>query len=131
MLQHSCYENWTTPYAAASLLRQILDQKIIDEPYYSRIKYHMQQCKTGKDKLAKALEGTSAQLGHNTGSGPQTPKGRTIANNDWGFVPLSNGKHYIIAVFVKDALGSPAESNKLIANISQMVFHHFNTEKNR
>ena len=47
--------------------------------------------------------------------------GLTIAENDSGIVTLANGKHYAIAVFVKDSMESRRKSiYGMIAQISKI-----------
>ena len=122
---HYCYDNWTTPYAAVLLLQQFLEGDIVGEPYLSLISQQLIDCQTGANKLALPLQGTGALIGHKTGGGPITPSGRTVANNDLGFVVLPDHRSYIIAVFVKDARLTSEASDRVIAEISRMTYQYF------
>ena len=107
------YDNWTTPYAATSLLRKFIESDIIAEPYFSFIKETMSNCETG------------ATIAHKTGSG-YTENGRISGTNDLGYITLPNGESYYIAVFIKDSAHSQEDTEKIIANISEIVYNHFN-----
>lgn len=119
------YDNWTTPYAAASLLRKFIESDIIAEPYFSFIKETMSNCETGLMRLPAPLKDTGATIAHKTGSG-YTENGRISGTNDLGYITLPNGKSYYIAVFIKDSAHSQEDTEKIIANISEIVYNHFN-----
>lgn len=122
--QHDrCYENWTTPYAAAVLMARFLQTDWIREPYKSFIKETMQACHTGQARLSAPLRGTEAVIGHKTGSGYVTAEGRITGTNDVGFIALSpDGPRYILAVFVKDSGYDEPDTEAIIARISQVVY---------
>ena len=82
----------------------------------------MRSCTTGNARLQKGLEGSDAVLAHKTGTGDTDETGRLTAVNDVGIVELSDGRHYCIAVFVKNA-DEPAEAcEAAIAGISRIVY---------
>lgn len=122
--QHTrCYENWTTPYAAAVLIARFLQTDILSEPYKSFIKETMLSCQTGSARLPAPLVGTGATIGHKTGSGYVTAEGRITATNDVGFINLpQEGPGYVLAVFVKDSGYDEQATEAIIARISQWVY---------
>lgn len=74
---------------------------LFDDEYQKFIKTTMMSCETGKDRLARPLQGNKAILGHKTGTGDRNDKGQIIGMNDVGFVYLPDGQSYTIAVFYK------------------------------
>ena len=116
--------NWSTPYAAAVLLKHFLETDHIKEPYKSFVKETMIACRTGMTRLPAPLSGTRATIGHKTGSGYIAADGRIAATNDLGFIALPDGTRYILAVFVKDSGYSAPQTERIIGQISQTVFNH-------
>lgn len=119
-----CRENWTTPLAAARLLERFLTEGLPAAAHHEFIMATMIGCTTGADRLAKPLAGTGAVLGHKTGTSDRDAEGRLIALNDAGFVLLPDGRHYTLAVFVKDSRAGDAETEAMLAAISACVYRH-------
>ncbi|MBD5647106.1 MAG: class A beta-lactamase [Desulfovibrio sp.] len=117
-----CRDNWTTPLAAARLLERFLTDDIVPEAHHDFIKATMIGCTTGANRLARPLAGTGAVLGHKTGTSDRDADGWLIALNDAGFVLLPDGRHYTIAVFIKDSRASDAETESMLADISACVY---------
>lgn len=125
----TCYDNWSTPLAAAELLERFITGRAIGEPYAGFIRHTMEECTTGEKRLAAPLIGQTVLFGHKTGTGDRNEQGEFIGINDIGFVSLRNGHRYVIAVFVKDSQESYADTEKIIADISAIVFNEINTLK--
>lgn len=123
-----CYRNWTTPLDAAILLDNLINNDITDIDDQGYIRQAMLDCETGKDRLWKPLEKTGARLGHKTGTGDRNHEGKLIGVNDIGFVFLPDGRHYTIAVMVKDAGMSLQSASKLIADISEVVYLYVSSQ---
>lgn len=121
---HLSKGNWSTPYAAASLLKQFLETDLIKKPYKAFIKETMTSCQTGMKRLPAPLHDTKAIIGHKTGSGYTTADGRIGATNDLGFITLSDGTRYILAVFVKDSGYNATHTEEIIGQISKIIFNH-------
>lgn len=119
-----CYENRTSPLAAACLLDLFAGSPILGEPYRTFIRRTMTECETGKNRLARSLIGTGAVIGHKTGTSDRNEKGQIIGTNDIGFVFLPDGRRYSIAVFVKDSEETPQDTEQIIADISAIVYRH-------
>lgn len=79
-------------------------------------------CTTGENRLAKPLLPTNAVIGHKTGTGFSSADGRPQGINDVGFVRLPNGRSYSIAVFVKSSRYDMEETERLIAEVSEIVW---------
>ena len=118
-----CYGNWTTPLASAVLLEKFLNQTLFDEELQHFIYTTMTTCQTGEDRLAKPLKGTGAIIGHKTGTSDRNLEGLFIGVNDIGFVLLPDGRHYTIAVYVKDSPKTLEETSQLIADISEAAYN--------
>lgn len=82
----------------------------------------MMQCSTGNNRLPLPLMPTNAMIGHKTGTGDKNSQGRVIGVNDAGYVFLPNRQGYAIAVFVADSAYGMPENEKIIADISEIVF---------
>lgn len=115
------YENTSTPIAMARLLDNFYTA--CGDSLSLEIKYLMEHCETGKDRLAKPLP-SGVTIGHKTGTGDINSQGRIIAVNDVGYVVLPDGRHYVIAVFIKDSAYDMSETSELIAAISSKVYSY-------
>lgn len=117
-----CYQNWSTPLAAAELLEIFRREPLFAKEYKDFIWQTMVECQTGQDRLVAPLLDKGVIVGHKTGTGDLNAKGQQIGCNDIGFVLLPDGRTYSIAVFVKDSEESFAENSKIIADISRIVY---------
>ncbi len=115
-----CYNNSATPLAMAELIYNF-DLKCNDS-LSLEIKKMMETCETGNSRLPKPLIPTNAIIGHKTGTGFTSPDGRLMAVNDVGYVHLPNGRRYAIAVFIENSGYDITRTEKLIAEISRIVF---------
>lgn len=118
-------ENWSTPQDAAKLIYALFTSDRFDNPYHRYVKSLLWSCETGKNRLAAPLSGTKVRLAHKTGTGFNSKIGHPQEINDVGFVELPDGRHYAIAVFVKNSENELQTSEKMIADISVIVFRHF------
>lgn len=119
-----CYQNWSTPLAAAELLERFRKKTLIADEYKEFIYQTMVECETGKDRLVAPLQNKGITIGHKTGTGDRNAKGQQIGCNDIGFVLLPDGHSYSIAVFVKDSEESDSDNSKIIAEISRIVYEY-------
>ena len=116
------YSNRTSPLGAAILIDRLFTDTLVGKNYQDFIKSALLRCQTGPDKISAALSETEGiTIGHKTGSGYRDENGRLAASNDVAFVTLSDGRHYSLAVFVKDFDGTDAEAAAIIARISAAV----------
>ena len=116
-----CYENWTTPLAAAELVEIFRKKPLFPKVYKDFIFQTMVECQTGQDRLVAPLLDKKVTVGHKTGTGDLNAKGQQIGCNDIGFVLLPGGRTYSIAVFVKDSEENNQANSKIIADISRIV----------
>lgn len=116
------YSNRTSPLGAAILIDRLFTDTLVGKSYQDFIKSALLRCQTGPDKISAALSETEGiTIGHKTGSGYRDENGRLTASNDVAFVTLPDGRHYSLAVFVKDFDGTDAEAAAIIARISAAV----------
>ena len=119
-----CYENWTTPLAAAELVEIFRKKPLFPNVYTDIIFQTMVECQTGQDRLVAPLLDKKVTVGHKTGTGDLNAKGQQIGCNDIGFVLLPGGRTYSIAVFVKNSEENNQANSKIIANISRIVYEY-------
>lgn len=120
------YLNYTSPLAAARLMRQVFEQPLVGSGYQEAIKHDLAIVTTGQDRLGAAVKDADIQLfAHKTGSGYRNKIGELIAHNDVGYFRLKDGRSYSLAVFIRDFDGSEDEASAVIANISKCVYNHF------
>jgi len=124
----NCYRNWTTPMAAVRLINLFLEGGAVSGEYYDFIKRTMTECTTGISRLPYPLKNTAAVIGHKTGTGDKNSDGRYIGINDIGFIDLPNGDRYLIAVFVKDSAENYETTEKIIAEISSIVYKNISNQ---
>ncbi|MCM1066788.1 MAG: class A beta-lactamase-related serine hydrolase [Muribaculaceae bacterium] len=117
-----CYSNSATPVAMATLLDRVDTEA--RGPLFDTIKKNLENCTTGTERLSRPLKGTGATIGHKTGTGFILPDGRLMAVNDAAYVHLPDGHRYTIAVFIENSGYSFAETEALIAAISEIALKH-------
>lgn len=116
------YSNRTSPLGAAILIDRLFTDTLVGKSYQDFIKSALLRCQTGPDKISAALSETEGiTIGHKTGSGYRDENGRLAASNDVAFISLPDGRHYALAVFVKDFDGTDTEAATTIARISAAV----------
>ena len=115
------YSNRTSPLGAAILIDRLFTDTLVGKSYQDFIKSALMRCQTGPDKISAALSREGLTIGHKTGSGYRDENGRLAASNDVAFISLPDGRHYALAVFVKDFDGTDAEAAAIIARISAAV----------
>lgn len=116
------YSNRTSPLGSAILIDRVFTDTLVGKDYQDFIKSALMRCQTGPDKISAALsEREGITIGHKTGSGYRDENGRLAASNDVAFITLPDGRHYSLAVFVKDFDGTDAEAAATIARISEAV----------
>lgn len=124
-----CQDNWTRPSDAALLLEKLVSDSICQPEYQDFIKRTLIECRTGTNRLASPLKASTAIIGHKTGTSDQNERGEIIGVNDIGFVLLPDGRHYTIAVFVKDSLASLMDTEAIIARISRIAYEYVTSKR--
>lgn len=124
----NCYRNRTTPMAAVRLINLFLDGGAVTGEYYDFIKRTMTECTTGTARLPYPLKDTDVVIGHKTGTSDKNSDGRYIGINDIGFIDLPDSDSYQIAVFVKDSAENYEATEKIIAEISTIVYKNISNQ---
>lgn len=127
--KHSlCYENRSSPLGAALLINRLFTDPKLLPVNGGFIRATLQECKTGTDRIvAPLLDKKGVIVAHKTGSGFRDSDGVLSAHNDLAYVMLPDGRHYALAVFIKDYRGSEKEAAAVIARISAAVYDFLTT----
>lgn len=133
------YDNSTSPLAAASLINRLFTDPLLmgsvtisdkgeiceagkTSEAMSIVRECLNNCRTGQDRIVSPLlNEIGVTVGHKTGSGFRD-NGILAAQNDVAFISLPEGRHYSLAIFVKDYPGSESEASSIIARISAAVY---------
>lgn len=118
------FKNYSTPMAAALLLKKFYQQKLLSEGSTRFLLKVMYATVTGSNRLKGKLP-QKTELAHKTGSSGANEQGITAACNDIGIVTLPNGKHYAIAVFVTNSKDNDELNAAIIADISKAVWDYY------
>jgi len=116
--------NWSTPKAVTELLTKFYTKKVLSINSFNFLWKTMVETSTGTNRLKGKLP-KGAVVGHKTGTSGTNKQGVTAAINDVGIVKLPNGKHYAIAIFVCNTRENEAANEKIIADISKLVWDYF------
>ncbi len=118
-----CHQNRSSPLGAAILLDRLFTDSLLTSPSQDFIKQTLLGCLTGNDRIAAPLlHAEGIRIAHKTGSGYRDENGVLTAHNDVGVILFPDGRHYTLAVFVKDFHGTESEASQEIARISAVVF---------
>ncbi|WP_286084064.1 MULTISPECIES: class A beta-lactamase, subclass A2 [Bacteroidales] len=118
------YYNFTSPLGAAILMNRLFTDSLVNYDKQSFIMKTLEQCTTGKDRIAAPLlDKEGITIAHKTGSGYTNENGVLAAHNDVAYIRLPNGVCYTLAVFVKDFKGNETQAAKVIARISAIVYN--------
>ncbi len=126
------YENWASPRAAVSLLKELQEQpeatdtsvvappRTLSADDVKLLRRLMTETPTGPNRL-KGMLPKDAVVIHKTGSSG-TVNGKTAATNDIGLIKLPHGKYFAIAVFVGDSLANVETREAVIAKIAKAIW---------
>lgn len=118
-----CYENRSSPLSAAMLINRLFTDSMLLKENGEFIRTCLKECKTGTDRIIAPLaDKEDVIVAHKTGSGFRDENGILAAHNDVAFVSLPDGRHYALAVLVKDFHGSESQAARPIAEISAAVY---------
>ena len=126
------FQNWTTPKAANGVLAAFYtnSKKLLSKKSHAFLLKIMERTETGAARL-KGLLPKNTVVAHKTGSSGANKEGITAAVNDIGIVTLPNGKHYVISAFVSNSKENNDTNEKIIADISKLIWDYFIGKKNR
>ncbi len=121
------FTNWSTPWSAVKLLEKFYQKKILSTSSHDFMWKTLAEATTGSQKL-KGLLPKGTVVAHKSGLSGADEKGVTAATNDIGIVQLPNGKHYAIAVFFANTKMADKDSDRVIADVSKVVWDYFSTK---
>ena len=118
------YVNTTTPLATTELLEKFYRGKVLKESTTQYLYQIMVETSRGLTWMKAGLpEGT--ELAHRTGTSGTNDNNLRVAMNDIGIVKLPNGKHFILAVYLKEITESKQDTEKIIADIAKATWDYF------
>lgn len=117
------YRNWASPQAAVQLLRSLHERRGLSEQSQQLLFKHMTETPTSAKRL-KGLLPKTVTVAHKTGTGG-VYDGVAPATNDIGLIPLPDGRHLAIAVFVSDAQADLETRESVIARIAKAIWDQF------
>lgn len=113
------YGNWSSPLACAVLIDRVFTDSLVSGPKQGEIRRFLGECKSAPGRIAAALDGEpGTRMYHRTGSGFTNDRGEVAAVNDVAWVSLPDGRHYSLAILVKDYPGPQEEADSMIAAIA-------------
>jgi len=116
--------NWTTPESTIEVLRKFHKGKILSEESYDFLWKTMAGTTTGVKRIkGKLPAGTT--VAHKTGTSGTNEEGITAAINDVGIVTLPTGEDFAISVFVSNSKESQETNERIIAEVSKLVWDWF------
>lgn len=116
------FSNWSTPDASAAVLAAFYKQKLLKKESFDFLWKVMLETVTGGNRIKGGLP-MGTPVAHKTGTSGMS-KGVTAAVNDIGIVTLPDGRHVAIAVFVCNSREDPAANEKIIADVTRLVWEH-------
>lgn len=116
--------NWTTPQATIALLKKFYERKILSQKSHDFLWKIMVETSTGKNRI-KAQLPSGTIVAHKTGTSGTNQAGITSAINDIGIVTLPNGKHFAICFYVANSKENEQTNEKIIADISKLVWDYY------
>ena len=122
------YQNYTTTKSANNTLKAFYDKKIISKNSTNFLYKLMKETTTGKNRLIAGLP-KGIEIAHKTGTS-FTENGMTPATNDIGIVTLPTGKKYAISVFISNSNENFDVNEKMISDISKVVYNELSNPKN-
>lgn len=118
------YKNWSTPSATTKLLKKFVETPVLIPEYQQFLINTMLATTTGANKI-KGMLPENVQVGHKTGSSSRNEEGLKIAENDAGFIYLSNNRICYITIFVKNSYETDEVNAQVIAEIAKAVYEHY------
>jgi beta-lactamase class A len=120
------YGNWTTPGAAAELLRMIVETDILSHASRDFLWRLMAESSNPSNRIKGMLpEGTV--VAHKTGTSGSNAAGVSAATNDIGIIVLPDGARVALAVLVADSMETDAQNARIIARIARVVYDFYST----
>ena len=118
------YINTTTPIATTELLEKFYKGKVLKKATTKYLYQIMAECSRGTTWMKAGLP-TGTELAHRTGISGTNEKNLRVAMNDIGIVKLTNGKHFILSIYLKNITESREDTEKIFADITKATWNYF------
>ncbi|QSB27426.1 class A beta-lactamase, subclass A2 [Flavobacterium sp. CLA17] len=118
------YINTTTPLATTELLEKFFKGEILKENTTKYLYQIMTETSRGITWMKAGLP-ENTELAHRTGMSGTNDYNLRVAMNDIGIVKLPNGKHFILAVYLKNITETQEDTEKIIADITRATWGYF------
>lgn len=119
------YDNCSTPLGVAQLIDRLLKWELLGVDETMFLVKTLAGCSTGNARIGGASLPAGTTIGHKTGTGDRNSRGKIIGVNDAGFVKVPGEAPYTLVVLVQDSGLSMAETERLIADISTIVYRYY------
>lgn len=119
------YVNVTTPEATTLLLEKFYKGKILKKNTTDYLYRIMVQTSRGLTWMKAGLP-SGTELAHRTGISGNNQDNLRAAMNDVGIFKLPNGQHIILSVYLKNITEERADTEKIIADITNAAYTHYN-----
>lgn len=117
------HANHSSPLSVVMLLERLFGDSILTPACKAFVCNALRTCKTGVDRIsAPLIDKEGVVVAHKTGSGYRNESGELMAHNDAAYIILPDGRHYTIAVFVKNLHGDEADASAIISRVSAQVY---------
>ncbi|MBS7232874.1 class A beta-lactamase, subclass A2 [Flavobacterium psychroterrae] len=124
MIWENLYVNTSTPLATVELLEKFYKREILKETTTKYLYQIMIETSRGLTWMKAGLP-ENTELAHRTGISGTNDANLRVAMNDVGIVKFPNGKHLIIAVFLKNITEDKEVTEKIIADITKATWDYF------
>jgi len=114
------YRNDATPHDAVQLLKALNAGRGVSPEARTMLLKYMTESPTGPNRIKGGLPAGTV-VAHKTGT-DGTHNGLTRATNDIGIVTLPDGRHFAIAIFLKDSTGSQELREGAIAKVARAAW---------
>lgn len=122
------YLNTTTPLATTDLLDKFYNGKVLKKETTKYLYQIMVETSRGVTWMKAGLP-AGTELAHRTGISSKNENNLRAAMNDVGIIKLPNGKHFILSVYLKNINEEMADTEKIIADISNTVWEYYTNKK--
>ena len=125
--QERWHDDAATPYATAQILEYLYAN--CGNPYVSTVWDIMADCRTGRRRIPAGIPDKRVVIAHKTGTSGNGRDGRLRSISDAAVVILPDGRHFSIAVYVKDASFGKRTAAKAIARVTRLVYDEYSVKK--
>lgn len=118
------YQNWSTPAAMLRLLERVKGGTLLPSQLNVYLMVLLTDTQNSANRISGALPDVRYVLAHKTGTSGTTKQGRTAAVNDAGILSY-DGRRIGLVVFVSDLNGPAEKGEKIIAEISRLIWNYY------